>query len=262
MTGGHLPKLLALAALTAGCGAGEARADLLSDAEAAAAAHRYAEAVESITEFIAQGKDAAPRAYYQRGRWNFRLGRLEDSLRDFDRLLQLRPGFQSRLWERGITCYYLGRYRQGAEQFMAYQGYYANDVENSVWRYLCQARFEGVEVARRALLPIADDRRVPMMQIYGLYRGQQEPADVFAAARQGTPPPQVLRDRLFYANLYVGLYHDAEGDLERAAHHIAEAAAAYEQGHYMWAVAVAHRSHLAAVRARQQGKAVGEAPAR
>jgi hypothetical protein len=53
----------------------------------------------------------------------------------------------------------------------------------------------GVEKARAALMPIRNDRRVPMMQIYAMFRGQLEPAGVLKAAAAGTPSKEARRER-------------------------------------------------------------------
>jgi lipoprotein NlpI len=113
------------------------------------------------------------------------------------------------------------------------------------------AKSEGVERARRSLLKIKDDRRVPMMQVYALFAGKCEPDDVLAAARAGAAAAEELNQRLFYAHLYLGLYFDAGGDATRAREHIATAADEHRIGHYMWHVARVHR--MMQERGRQGG---------
>ena len=69
-----------------------------------------------------------------------------------------------------------GKYDAGAKQFAAYQTVDSNDVENAVWRFLCMARAHGVDEARKSLLKVKHDARVPMMEIYALFAGQAKPA--------------------------------------------------------------------------------------
>ena len=88
-------------------------------------------------------------------------------------------------------------------------------------------------------MPIEHDSRVPMMQIYDLYRGKASIDDVLAAARAGDPPPDALRERLFYAHLYIGLYDEAAGDAKGAREHIG-LANDYKVDHYMGDVARVH----------------------
>ncbi len=179
--------------------------------------------------------------YERRGSEHFIAGRFAESVADFDAEIRLDPRRAPWHWKRGISLYYVGRYADGAKQFEGYQTVDGNDVENAVWRFLCQARDKtvGVERARKGILPIKDDRRVPMMQVYDLFRGELKPAEVLAAARSGEPTPAELAARLFYANLYVGLYYDALGERAAAKRHI-EAAAARAIDHYMGDVARVH----------------------
>src|SRR5262249_36898565 len=118
-----------------------------------------------------------------------------------------------------------------------------NDVENAVWRFLCMAKREGVEKARKEILKIRRDPRVPMMEVYDLYAGKLKPDDVLTAAKARAPEPDVLNERLFYASLYLGLYYDATGDTKSAAKHMDEAVA-HKIGHYMWDVAKVHAEVL------------------
>jgi len=128
-------------------------------------------------------------AFDQRGSQHFMLGHISQSIADFDRSIQLRPEQEPRHWKRGISYYYAGRYDQGRRQFEGYQTVDDNDVENAVWRYLCMARGQGVAIARDNLLAIKRDVRVPMMEVYSLYRGQATSEDVLRAARAGDAPP-------------------------------------------------------------------------
>ena len=147
--------------------------------------------------------------------------------------------------ERGIACYYAGQFEKGARQFELYQTFHNQDVENAAWRYLCVARTQGVEKARATLLPIEHDPRVPMMQIYELYRGQRKPEDVLAAAEAGDAPREAKTLRRFYAHLYVGLWYEAAGKPDEAREHILKAEA-NKIGHYMWDVAHVHAERLRA----------------
>jgi lipoprotein NlpI len=206
---------------------------------------RHDEAVRLTTEAIEQDRSSA-RAYYVRGRENFRLAHVRESVTDFNKYVELRPDAAARQWERGIACFYTGQYEDGSKQFEMYQKFDGHDVENSVWRYLCLVPQVGVERAKATMLPIENDRRVPMMQIYELYRGKIEPNAVLAAARADKPPADVLEGRLFYAHLYLGLWHEAQGDKTKAKQFID--AASQDQlknnphlNRFMWDVARIHK---------------------
>jgi lipoprotein NlpI len=101
------------------------------------------------------------------------------------------------------------------------------------------ARAGTVAGARAAILPIQNDSRVPMMQIYALYQGKATVQDVLAAARSGNPTADALSERLFYAHLYIGLYDEAAGDAKGAREHIT-LANGYRVDHYMGDVARVH----------------------
>ncbi len=163
------------------CGIATAQetSDRLQLAKALAQKSKFAEAVTLVRD-AEQDEQTYPSVYYWRGRWHFRLGQFDKSLADFDRYIKLRPELNARLWERGITCYYAEKYGDGAKQFELYQTYYDNDVENSVWRFLCQAHVDGIPKSRAAMLPIRNDPRIPMMAVFDLFRGD-------AQARRGLP---------------------------------------------------------------------------
>ncbi|MCE9527179.1 MAG: hypothetical protein K8R36_14125 [Planctomycetales bacterium] len=218
--------------------------DLLQKAARDSARGNVEQAIGVLTEVITKNPKQSL-AFYLRGRENFRAGKIKESVSDLDKHVQLEPKAESRQWERGISYYYAGQFEKGAKQFELYQTFHDQDVENSTWRYLCVARQDGVDKAVKNLLPISDDRRVPMMQIYDLYRGKLKPADVLAAAEAGEPSKEALNQRLFYAHLYIGLWHEAAGEKDLAKKHILEAEK-HKIGHYMWDVAHVHADLLRA----------------
>ena len=170
--------------------------------------------------------------------------RPNSSIADFDMYITLVPKAKVSHWQRGISYYYAGRWDDGIAQFEGYQTYDSNDVENAVWRFMCMARKDGIAKARKEILKIGDDKRVPMRQVYDLYAGKLKPDDVLAAAQAGEPAREVLNRQLFYAHLYVGIYHELEGNKKRALEHLQKAAAEHRIGHYMWDVARVHRDLL------------------
>jgi lipoprotein NlpI len=199
-------------------------------------------------------------AYNRRGIAHFKLGHFKESLADFDRYLKLKRKAKASHWQRGITCYYAGSYEEGAKQFEAYQTYYGNDVENAVWHYLCIARKDGVKKARASILKVGNDMRVPMREIHALFSGTAKPEDVLAAAEAGKPTKQKLKEQLFYAHLYLGLYYEAEGEKKKAREHITKAAKDYKMDHYMWEVARVHSELLEKKAKEEQKKANDKRP--
>jgi lipoprotein NlpI len=193
---------------------------------------QHAKAIADFDKTIELDTKAAD-AYNHRGSEHFKLGHIAESIKDFDKYLELEPKAVPGHWQRGISYYYAGRYRDGQRQFEAYENVDQNDVENVVWRYLCMARADGVEKARKAMLKVGPDKRIPMMQIYELFCGRAEPAEVLRAARAGKPSAAELNQRLFYAHLYLGLYYEAAGDKKQTLEHLAKAAEDHKVNGYM-----------------------------
>lgn len=167
-------------------------------------------------------------------------GRFAESVAGFDRVAALAPDEAPQLWQRGIALYYAGRYDDCRRQFESHRAVNPDDVENAAWHFLCVARAQSAEKARAALLPVGPDARVPMRQIYQMFRGALGPEQVLAAAGGQA-------DGQFFAHLYVALYFEAVGKADRSLEHIRLAAADRyaAAGGYMHGVA---RVHL---RARQ-----------
>jgi lipoprotein NlpI len=176
-----------------------------------------------------------PRAVFDKAVADFEAGRVAESAAGFDALVKLVPSEAPELWQRGIALYYAGRYQDCRAQFESHRTVNPNDVENAAWHFLCVARAESAAKAKAALLPVGPDSRVPMRQVYEMFRGTMSPEMVVSAA--GT------RDSgQFYAHLYVGLYFDALRDTRRALEHITIAAADRyaDTGGYMHTVAKVH----------------------
>ena len=170
---------------------------------------------------------------------DFENGRVAESVAGFDNVIKAVPAFAPELWQRGIALYYVGRYDDCRAQFESHRTVNPDDVENTFWHYLCVARASSPAKARAALLPVGPDSRVPMRQVYDMLRGTTTPDEVLAAAGRD------LRAQ-FYAELYVGLYYEAQGDAVRGRQHITAAAADRfaAAGGYMQRVAKVHLQRL------------------
>jgi lipoprotein NlpI len=188
---------------------------------------------------VSQAAAQQPQALLDRAIEDFQNGRITESVAGFDQLVKVLPAFAPQLWQRGIALYYAGRYGDCRAQFESHRTVNPNDVENAAWHYLCVARAESPAKARAALLPVGPDARVPMRQVYELLRGTLTPEQVLAAGGSEA-------NGQFYANLYVGLYYEAQGDARRALEHIKTAAADRfaTTGGYMHTVARIHLVRL------------------
>lgn len=227
------------------------KVELLQQARQAMQAEKSEQVVELLSQYLKLSPDDSG-AWYQRGVHHFRILKFQESVSDFDRYVELNPSAERKLWERGISHYYAGMFREGAEQFALYQTYHDNDVENSVWRFLCMSKREGIEPARKEMLPIKNDPRIPLMEVYAMFRGESTPEKVLEVARAGNPADEILQGQLFYAQLYLAIYYDAMGDATKAEQYALQAWKDHEQtqniSRYMWQVARVHAEDLKAKR--------------
>jgi len=187
----------------------------------------------------AQEKEApTPNQLFRQGVDFFFEAKPKESVAAFDKLIALKPEAKPQLWQRGLSLYYAGDYKGGREQFGTHQTVNTADVENAAWHFLCVARAESVEAARKALIPIEGDTRVPMKEVHELFAGKGSDEAVLKAAETGTG--EDLKNHRCYAHLYLGLYHEALGDAAKAKQHMLKAAQDYQMDHYMGRCAQVH----------------------
>jgi tetratricopeptide (TPR) repeat protein len=89
---------------------------------------------------IIRDRPNEPQAYVRRGMVNFKLAKIDESIADFDRAELLAPRLLPYLWQRGLSYYYAERFEEGAKQFEVDLTVNAQDVEETVWRYLYRSR--------------------------------------------------------------------------------------------------------------------------
>jgi lipoprotein NlpI len=197
------------------------------------------EAVKDFTEVIKLEPKAIV-ARDKRGDAQLKLGNFKEAIEDFDAYLKERPKAAPDHWRRGIALYYAQRYKDGVDQFELHRKVNPEDVENSVWHYLCNARANTPKKAREDLIPVTKDPRVPMKEILQLFAGKLKPEDVLAAAENAKLGEEDRKEARFYANLYVGLWYESEGNAKKCLEHMTDAVEKYKIGHYMWDVAAVH----------------------
>ncbi len=178
-------------------------------------------------------------AYLKSGKW-------KEAIADFDLFLEAQPKSAADHWRRGIALYYAGRFDDGRKQFDLHRTVNPEDVENSAWHYLCNARANTPEKARKDLIPVSKDTRVPMKQVLELFAGQLKPQEVIDAAENSKLEGKELTSARFYAHLYVALFYESEKDDKKALEHITAAVEKYKIGDYMWDVGDAHLKLLKA----------------
>ena len=184
------------------------------------------------------GSPPTPDHLFREGVTAFYEARPKDSVAAFDQLIALVPDSKPQLWQRGLSLYYTGDYKGGREQFEVHQTVNTADVENAAWHFICVARSENVEAARKALIPIEGDARIPMKEVHDLFAGTGSVEAVLKAAESGEG--ETLRNHRCYAHLYLGLYFEALGDTAQAKKHLVLAARDYSMEHYMGKCAQVH----------------------
>lgn len=196
----------------------------------------------------AEGDSESIRFHQQRGVERFRSSDIEGSVADFEYVIRQDPRRRPYHWQLGIAYYYASKYEEGRDLFALHQTVNSNDVENSVWHFICTARADGLETARAKLIPIRGDRRIPMMDVHALFAGVLDLA-AFTKKLPHFEKTQTPRSpSLMYAHLYLGLYYEALSNDEKAKEHILNTCKAYESlkkeatgyQHYMGDTAVTH----------------------
>ena len=216
--------------------------ELFNQAQLASRAGDHAKAVEGFTKVLALKPTEQDRAavLQRRGESYFKLAKIKESITDFDAYLKIRPKQDPYHWQRGISYYYANEFKKGHEQFERHQVVNSNDVENAVWHYLCLARAKGVKEAKKKLIPIVGDGRIPMMEVHALFGGNSTPEKVLAKARGDEVKGARLERQLFYAHLYLGIWYETKNELKLRNKYIALAAAVADNHGYMGDVARVH----------------------
>jgi lipoprotein NlpI len=204
---------------------------------------KYADAITALSRCITLEPERVE-AYQLRGFARCFAGQFKESVADFDKAIELNPKLADGHWQRGLALYYAGEYEKARDQFKRDEKVFGDDVENAAWHFLCIARKDGVESARKQILKISKDARPPMMTVYALFKGDAKPEDVIAEAdaaeKNEKLRPEHRKLAHFYGHLYLGLYYEALGDAKKAKEHIDQAANKYHTTGYMGQIAQVH----------------------
>lgn len=191
-----------------------------------------------VTASAQEAAKPDPNTLFREGVQAFYDAKPKESVAAFDKLIALEPAAKPQLWQRGLSLYLAGDFKGGREQFEVHQRVNSNDVENAAWHFICVARAENLEAARKVLIPIEGDSRVPMKEVHDLFAGKGSVEAVLKAAESGEG--EALKNHLCYAHLYLGLYFEALGDEAKAKEHMLKAANDYRMEHYMGKSAQVH----------------------
>ena len=266
---------MVLAAVTLGCGQAT---PAFQERQPATQPEEHRTAIRRAGEFLRQGKyresiKSAEKAialkpdqygsHVQIGTCYFMLAEMPQAIQWYDSAIEREPRLPPQLWQRGLALYYAGRFEEGKQQFETHQTYNTQDVENAVWHMLCHAKLAGVETARKSLIPISGDSRVPMKEVYLLFAGKASVEDVIEAAQSAPVSGPSQRDQyLYYAYLYCGLFAEMQGN-DAQANSLMEKAVKVNpipKGYLMGSVAQVHLQLRAKPTAKGKGDSALKEP--
>ncbi len=186
----------------------------------------------------------------KRGDLHFFRGEFTKSVRDYERMSELDPPLDASHWRLGIAYFYADQAEKSAKQFEKFFTTDDVDREAGLWKYIAQAPTLGTEKARAGLLKYKKDDREPLPTIYRLFEAEITPEELLKSA-DAKLPDNIREQRLFYIELYLGLWHDAHKRPADALTHFRTATAnrwgrsASYGPNYMWHVARLHYERLA-----------------
>ncbi len=164
-----------------------------------------------------------------------RSGEIDFAVQLFDRFVEMEPKQMPEMWQRGIALYFAGEYEKAAKQFEEHRVVNPYDVENAAWHYLCVSKAFSPDKANKLLLPAPNDARAPMTEIMNMLTTGSVDA-INERVNAMTADSASRKEASFYADLYMGLYFDAQGDQKKAREFLARSAKDAPH-HYMGDVA-------------------------
>lgn len=151
-----------------------------------------------------------------------RQGQLEDALEQFNKAQELSQHKRYE-WHRGVCLYYLDQLADAQSDFVAnaqrYEGRFGEPAsEERLFARACALRGETTE-AFAAASEVRETRPV-LRACAQLFDGDEGALATLRDLCVNADTKDAMRRRLF-GHFYVGLYHDAKGDAEKAKAHLA-----------------------------------------
>jgi lipoprotein NlpI len=200
------------------------------------------------TDAVLEKDPQLVQAYSARGDARLFLGDFRGAVADFEKMIALDPKQDAPHWRLGIAYYFAGDFAKSARQFEKYHAYDGRDRENGIWKFLAQAKADGIAKARTQMLAYTRFDREPFPSLYEMFARKKSPDDVLAEVEKKGLTTQA--EVVFFANYYAGLIEDLLGNRARALELLAKAVAspagrdARGGAGYMWQVARLHWERL------------------
>ena len=180
--------------------------------------------------------------YSKRGDAHLFLGQPREAVADFEKMIALDPAQDSPHWRLGIAYYFAGDFAKSARQFEKYHAYDGHDRENGIWKFLAQAKVDGIARARAEMLAYTEFDREPFPTLYEMFSGKKTTDELFSSIeKKGLAADEHV---LFFARYYGGLNEELLGHREKALALLRQAvgspAGRGARGDYMWQVARLH----------------------
>ena len=222
----------------------------LSDAERAELKQTFDKGIRGTTQTLEKQPDDSE-ALSKRGDWYFFRGDFAESLRDYQKMCELKPETEAAHWRLGLAQFYAGQFETSAKFFDRFFKTDDVDREGGLWKYLAQAKASGPEAARAGLLKYTKFDREPMPTVYQLFEGTITLDELLKTVDKAKLTEEGRTMRLFYIELYIGLWLDAHKQPREALPHLRAATAnswsrtAGYGPNWMWHVARVHFEKLA-----------------
>ena len=200
------------------------------------------------TDAVLEKDPQLVQAYSARGDARLFLGDFRGAVADFEKMIALDPKQDAPHWRLGIAYYFAGDFAKSARQFEKYHAYDGRDRENGIWKFLAQAKADGIAKARTQMLAYTRFDREPFPSLYEMFARKKSPDDVLAEVEKKGLTTQA--EVVFFANYYAGLEEDLLGNRARALELLAKAVASPAGrdtrggAGYMWQVARLHWERL------------------
>jgi len=154
----------------------------------------------------------------QAGMRSFSKGDLGTSVELFDEAKNKMPDLENYLWQRGLSLYYMNEYDKCADQFKRDVIVNKDDTEEAVWNLACQTQSnyeqgkgdKSLDLARKNILTIQNDRRPIMNTVYNVFKGTLPEEKLIE--EQGDKDDSSIN--YFYSKLYQSLFKDIKQDKE------------------------------------------------
>lgn len=156
-------------------------------------------------------------------------GDFESAMWAFDTAALLYPSCSPKLWQRGLCCYFMGKFEEGMKQFEMDMDLNGGDIEEVIWNFICKCGKYGFQKAfETGFLPLrsTNESPSPMNEVLSLFKGEISSESVLSSAANNDGSIKYSYNNtnaLAYAYYYVGIYHRLQGDHSLSGTHLKRA---------------------------------------